>query len=154
MLIVGGGAVMGSGVGLVDNTRQHPRMGPYELLGKIAHGGMGTVYLCRRMGAAGFRRVFAIKVVHEHLNDEQHFVDMLVDEAFLASRIHHPNVVSITDLGEQDGRYYVVMDYIEGGSLSQLLKLSGADRPPRARREDHHRRARRATCCSHPQRRA
>ncbi len=101
----------------------------YELLGKLARGGMGTVYVARRAGAAGFQRLFAIKLMHEHLADHEEFVQMFLDEARLAARLHHPNVVAIVDVGEVDGRQFVVMDYIEGCSLGQLFKLSPAHRP-------------------------
>ncbi|HMJ11100.1 MAG TPA: serine/threonine protein kinase, partial [Polyangiaceae bacterium] len=60
---------------------------------------MGTVYLARHAGEAGFQRLFAVKVMHAHLAEEADFVDMLRDEARLAARIHHPNVVAIVDLG-------------------------------------------------------
>ena len=66
--------------------------------------------------------MFAIKVMHPHLAEERSFVDMLRDEACIAARIHHPNVVSIVDLGSQGDLHYVVMDYIEGPTLSELCR--------------------------------
>ncbi|HWE27144.1 MAG TPA: hypothetical protein VHB97_04035, partial [Polyangia bacterium] len=71
------------------------RLDRYELLGEIARGGMGTVLLARLAGAGGFSRLFAIKMLHAHLADDEHFVHMLLDEAHLASRIHHSNVVPV-----------------------------------------------------------
>jgi eukaryotic-like serine/threonine-protein kinase len=112
--------------------RGMPRMlGRYELLGALARGGMATVYLGRHRGEAGFQRLFAIKVMHEHLADDEEFVAMLLDEARIAARLHHPNVVPIVDLGSQDGLHYVVMEYIEGCSLAALLKKFQGQRPPR-----------------------
>ena len=78
-------------------------LGRYELIGELARGGMGTVYLARHAGEAGFQRLFAVKVMHAHLAAETAFVDMLRDEARIAARIHHPNVVAIVDLGGRRG---------------------------------------------------
>ncbi len=96
------------------------RLGRYEIIGLLARGGMGAVYLARSAGAGGFSRLFAIKVMHAHLADEVEFVNMLVDEARVASRIHHPNAVAITDLAESPQGYYLVMDYVEGATLTQV----------------------------------
>ena len=90
------------------------------------------MYVARRAGAAGFQRLFAIKLMHEHLADHEEFVQMFLDEARIAARLHHPNVVAIVDVGEIDGRQFVVMDYIEGCSLGQLFKLSPEQRPIKA----------------------
>jgi len=98
------------------------RLGRYELIGELARGGMGTVYLARHAGEAGFQRLFAIKVMHSHLAEEKAFVDMLHDEARISARIHHPNVVAIIDLGTQDELHYVVLDYIEGMPFGTMLK--------------------------------
>jgi serine/threonine protein kinase len=106
-------------------------LGRYEILGALARGGMATVYLGRHSGEAGFKRLYAIKVLHPHLADDGSFVDMLLDEARIAARLHHPNVVPIVDLGSQDGSHYVVMEYVEGCSLSALLAKYRDSRPPR-----------------------
>ena len=91
---------------------------------------MGTVYLCRHSGEAGFRRLYALKLVHDHLAQDEDVIDMLLDEARIASRIHHAKVVPILDLGKVEGRYYLVMDYIEGCSLAQLCRRQKDKRPP------------------------
>jgi eukaryotic-like serine/threonine-protein kinase len=106
-------------------------LGRYELLGVLGRGGMANVYLGRHAGGAGFQRLFAIKVLHPHLAQEEAFIEMLLDEARIAARLHHPNVVPIVDLGNQDGIYYVVMEYVEGCALSVLLKKNRDRRPPR-----------------------
>ena len=111
---------------------QPPRvLGRYELLGTLGRGGMATVYLGRTAGEAGFQRLFAIKVLHPHLADDAEFVSMLLDEARIAARLHHPNVVPIVDLGTQGTIHYVVMEYVEGCSLSALLRKYRDSRPPR-----------------------
>jgi serine/threonine-protein kinase len=107
------------------------RFGRYELIGELASGGMGVVYLARLAGEAGFQRLFAVKVMHEHLAKEREFVEMLLDEARVASRLHHANVVPIVDLGVQDERHFLVMDYVEGCSLAQLCRRHRRERPSR-----------------------
>jgi eukaryotic-like serine/threonine-protein kinase len=119
-------------VGSTGSSRRAPRrIGIYDVIGELARGGMGIVYLACRAGEAGFQRLFAIKVLHTHLADDSSFVAMLHDEARIAARLHHPNVVPIVDLGAEDGLYYVVMEYVEGAALSMLLRASAAQRPAR-----------------------
>jgi serine/threonine protein kinase len=105
-------------------------VGTYQLIAEIARGGMGRVCLCRRAGEAGFARLFALKLMHRHLACEEEFVEMLLDEAHLAAQINHPNVVGIVDLGRYEGGYYLVMDYVEGASLHELLSRETEPRPP------------------------
>jgi serine/threonine-protein kinase len=86
---------------------------------------MGTLFLARRSGHGGFEREVVIKVLHDHLSSDPESVQMFVDEARLASRIHHPNVRKVENLGVQDGTHYMVLEYVPGCSLSELLaKLS------------------------------
>jgi serine/threonine protein kinase len=87
---------------------------------------MGSLYLAQRVGADGFARPVAIKVIHDHLASNKRFVKMFVDEARMSARIDHPNVVRVEEFGEADGRYYLVMEYVHGLSLSQTLRLLGA----------------------------
>ena len=82
---------------------------------------MATVYLARVSGVGGFQRFVAIKRLHPHLAREPEFIEMFLDEARLAARIHHPNVVSILEIGATDQGYYIVMEYIEGDTLGRLL---------------------------------
>jgi eukaryotic-like serine/threonine-protein kinase len=104
----------------------------YELLVKLASGGMATVYVGRIRGAVGFTRLVAIKRAHTHLLEKPAFKQMLVDEARLASHIHHPNVVAVQDVEEFGNKLHLVMDYVEGASLAELIALGGgAAIPPR-----------------------
>jgi serine/threonine protein kinase len=105
-------------------------VGRYEVLLRIARGGMGTVYLCRVTGEGGFRRLFALKVIRDHLSRNPEYVEMMLQEARIASRLHHPNVVGIVDMGTLSDQHYLVMDYIEGCTLSELLKVHQSARPP------------------------
>ncbi len=106
-------------------------LGRYELIGVLGREAWPTCTWAATRAKAGFQRLFAIKVLHPHLAHEEAFVEMLLDEARIAARLHHPNVVPIVDLGTQDGIYYVVMEYVEGCALSVLLKKNRDRRPPR-----------------------
>ncbi len=97
------------------------RLGRYELLGEIASGGMATVFLGRVTGAKGFQRLVAIKRLHPHLESEDEFVQMFLDEARLAARIRHPNVVATLDV-EDDEHLYIVMEYVEGDRVLAFLR--------------------------------
>jgi serine/threonine-protein kinase len=100
---------------------QRRKLDRYELIAEIASGGMGTVLLARLEGAGGFQRFFAIKMMHPHLVEDAQFVHMLLDEARVAARIHHPNVVATVDVCESPLGYYLVMDYVEGFTLTDVL---------------------------------
>jgi serine/threonine protein kinase len=109
-----------------DRAIQPRTIGRYTLFEEIASGGMGSVHYGRFVGPAGFARTVAIKKLHPHLANEEDFVAMLADEARLASRIRHPNVVSTIDVVESEDGLFVVMDYVHGESLSRLLRASVA----------------------------
>lgn len=94
------------------------RLGRHEILLRLGAGGMATVYLARAVAEGGFERLAALKVLHSHLLGEQEFLAMFLDEARVAARIHHPNVVSIQDLGVEHDRMYTVMDYVQGDTLA------------------------------------
>ncbi|GEM_PF-916302 len=102
------------------STSRQRRVGRYELIMPLARGGMATVYLGRALGEAGFEKAVAVKIIHPHLADEPKFVGMFLDEARIAARIHHPNVVEILDLGEDGGDHYMVMELVEGENLAAL----------------------------------
>src|SRR5687767_4197082 len=82
---------------------------------------MAALHLARRNGPAGFARPVALKVIHPHLARDPDFVRMFLDEALLSARIRHPNVVHIEELGEQDGSYFLAMEYVDGCTLADLL---------------------------------
>jgi len=106
---------------LFDPGVGRQRVDRYELMGEIASGGMATVYLARLTGMGGFQRFVAMKRLHPHLASEKEFVEMFLDEARIAARIHHPNVVPILEVGASTVGYYLVMEYIEGDTLARLL---------------------------------
>ena len=94
----------------------------YEIVAKLKAGGMAALYLGRRQGAAGFAKHVAIKVVHEHLAEDEGFVKMFLDEARITARIEHPNVVHVHDLGFANDHYFLVMEYVPSVSLTQLMR--------------------------------
>jgi len=96
-------------------------LGRYELLAPIAEGGMATVWAARMKGSRGFSKIVAIKTMLPALSEDPRFEKMFLSEAELASRIKHPNVCEILDLGEEDRVVYIVMEWIDGDSLSTLL---------------------------------
>jgi len=95
----------------------------YEIVAPLKAGGMAALYLGRRSGAAGFAKHVAIKVVHAHLANDESFVEMFLDEARLSARIEHPNCVHVHDLGEVEGMYFLVMEYVHGCALSQFMQV-------------------------------
>jgi serine/threonine-protein kinase len=96
--------------------------GRYALSREIAAGGMGTVHFGRVLGAAGFRRTVAIKRLHPHLAKDADFFSMFVDEARLAARVRHPNVVGTIDVANVEEELLLVLEYVHGESLSKLNK--------------------------------
>lgn len=100
------------------------QVGRYELVDVIASGGMATVYLGQASGPGGFRRLFAVKVCHPHLTLQSKYREMFLDEARFAGRIRHPNVVATLDVDDGEPPF-MVMEYIEGASLRDLLKAAG-----------------------------
>ena len=104
------------------------QLGRYVLYEAIAAGGMATVHIGRLQGAVGFSRTVAIKRLHEHLARDPEFAQMFLDEARLAARIRHPNVVPTLDVVSTQGQLFVVMEFVQGESFSRLLKVSAERR--------------------------
>jgi serine/threonine-protein kinase len=96
-------------------------VGRYAIYGEIAAGGMATVHLGRLVADKGFARTVAIKRLHPHLAKQPDFATMFVDEARLAARVRHPNVVQTLDVVQRDEELLLVMDYVHGESLARLV---------------------------------
>jgi len=113
----------------------NPRsIGRYLLFGEISAGGMATVHFGRLSGPAGFSRTVAIKRLHPNLAKDPEFVAMFLDEARLAARIRHPNVVPTLDVVATEGEIFLVMDYVQGESLGKLrlaMHATGKSTDPR-----------------------
>jgi serine/threonine-protein kinase len=97
-------------------------IGRYLLYDEIAAGGMATVHLGRLLGQGGFARTVAIKRLHPHAAKDIEFAHSLVDEARIASRIRHPNVVATLDVVQEGSELFLVMEYVHGESLARLLR--------------------------------
>lgn len=97
-------------------------IGRYALFDALASGGMATVHVGRLMGPVGFARTVAIKRLHPQFSRDPEFVAMFLDEARMCARIRHPNVVPTLDVVADDGELFLVMEYIQGESLSHLVK--------------------------------
>ena len=97
--------------------------GRYQLLRKIAAGGMGQVFLARS-GASGFEKILVIKRILPSLGEDEEFVEMFFDEARIAARLNHPNLVQIFDVGEVDGVPFLAMEYLSGEDLRRVEKAA------------------------------
>lgn len=96
--------------------------GRYTIYDEIGAGGMAAVHIGKLHGAAGFARTVAIKRLHPALAHDEEFVAMFVEEARLAARIRHPNVVQTLDVVVEDGELFLVMEYVLGEPLSHILR--------------------------------
>lgn len=98
------------------------RLGRYELLARIATGGMGEIFLARFEGAAGFEKLFVIKRIIPHLASDSRFRAMLISEARIAAKMSHANICQVYELDESDHQLYIVMEYLEGITLLAVLR--------------------------------
>src|SRR6478752_977372 len=108
-------------------------LGRYALYGEIAHGGMATVHLGRLLGPVGFSRTVAIKRLHAPYAKDPDFVSMFLDEARLAARIRHPNVVPTLDVVALEGELFLVLEYVQGESMARIIRTlreKGGVTPP------------------------
>ncbi|MBK7857232.1 MAG: serine/threonine protein kinase [Archangiaceae bacterium] len=99
-----------------------PVAGRYKALRKIADGGTAEVFLAEQVGAAGFRRLVVLKRIRDALYADQQFRRILIDEAHVTMGLHHSNLVEVLDLGEAQGRYFLVLELVDGWTLQQLLE--------------------------------
>jgi len=110
-------------VGTNQQAAARPRIvGRYALFDEIAAGGMATIHLGRLVGPVGFSRTVAIKTLHPQFAKDPEFVEMFLEEARLASRIQHPNVISTVDVATAEGEVFLVMEYVAGESLAKLVR--------------------------------
>ncbi len=120
-------AVVGTSEPEYSETGQSPSqpgdsLGRYRLLKKLARGGMAEVFAARSFGAHGFEKTLAIKRILPRYGQDPQFVRMMVDEAKITVLLNHPNVANIVELCEQDGDYFIVMEFVPGQSLSTVVK--------------------------------
>ncbi|MBW2734677.1 MAG: protein kinase, partial [Deltaproteobacteria bacterium] len=106
------------------------RLGKYELERRLATGGMAQIYLARQSGPGGFEKTVVIKRLFQNLAETEDLVQMFLQEARIAAHLNHPNCVQIYDLGEENGQYFIAMEYIEGPDLMAIQRRARRlDRP-------------------------
>ncbi len=98
------------------------RFGKYQLIEKIATGGMAEVYKAKSYGVAGFEKLLVIKKILPHLSRNKDFVGMFINEAKIAVSLNHANVVQVYDLGVVGQDYYMAMEFIHGQDLMKIIK--------------------------------
>lgn len=101
----------------------------YEVLRKLARGGMGEVFLARQVSFGGFAKEVVLKRLHSEYAEDPELVAMFLQEARIAALLEHPNIVQIVELGRSQGRYFLVMEHVPGLSLSRTLAAAGAPLP-------------------------
>src|SRR5688572_30045713 len=97
------------------------RVGRYEIVARLATGGMAEILLGRIRGPAAFERPVVVKRILRHLATDA-LEQMFLDEARVAASIRHPNVVQVHELGTADGELFLAMEYLEGESASSLVR--------------------------------
>jgi len=103
--------------------------GRYEIGSRLGSGGMSNVY---KATDRILERTVAVKILAEHLSDDERFVARFRREALAVAKLIHPNIVQVYDTGVDDGRHYIVMEYVEGRSGAQILQRQGPVEPPTA----------------------
>ncbi|EYF00617.1 protein kinase domain-containing protein [Chondromyces apiculatus] len=116
----------GRAASAVDRLGPGSTLGRYEILMPVAKGGMAAVWAARLQGTRGFQKIVAIKTMLPDVSDDPDFQTMFLDEARVAARIRHPNVVEILDLGEENDVLYLVMEWVEGETVGTLQKAAKA----------------------------
>ncbi len=100
--------------------------GHYQLVKRLAMGGMAQIYLARRRGPEASNELVVVKRILPHLAENLEFVRMFLDEARIAARLAHPNIVQIHDLGAQDDSFFLAMEYIHGEDVRRMWKRAEA----------------------------
>jgi serine/threonine protein kinase len=103
-------------------AEEHLLAGKYQLLRRIAQGGMAEVWLARQRGLEGFEKLVVIKRILPHLVESDEFVSMFLDEARTAADLRHPNVVQIYEIGEDQGTYFIAMEFLHGQDIRRVMR--------------------------------
>ncbi|ABF89972.1 serine/threonine protein kinase Pkn6 [Myxococcus xanthus DK 1622] len=108
------------------------QIGKYQLVRKLASGGMAEVFLAKAAGPRGFEKTLVLKRILPHLAEDAAFVEMFLGEARLAAQLEHPNIVQIFDFGEAEGSFFLAMEFIDGPNLRKLVKRAAEEALPPA----------------------
>ncbi len=98
------------------------RLGSYEILRRLARGGMAELYLARSVGPEGFEKLLVLKKILPHYADNPKFVKLFLDEAKLAAGLDHPHIAHVYDMGVVDGNYFFTMEYVHGQDVRRTLR--------------------------------
>ena len=98
--------------------------GKYFLMKKLAAGGMGEIYLARQQGPAGFQKILVVKKILAHLTENKEFIEAFLGEARLAAQMNHRNVVQVFELGQEEGAYFIAMEYVAGKTLRDVIDVA------------------------------
>ena len=96
-------------------------LGKYRLIAELGHGGMAEVFLAVASGPGGFNKLVVVKRIRPQLAEDPEFLGMFLDEARLAARLAHPNIVQTNEVGHEGERYFIAMEYLEGQPLNRVL---------------------------------
>jgi serine/threonine protein kinase len=96
-------------------------LGKYRLIAQLGHGGMAEVFLAVVQGPGGFNKLVVIKLIRPQLAEDPDFLGMFLDEARLAARVSHPNVVQTNEVGQDGARFFIAMEYLDGQPLNRLI---------------------------------
>jgi len=110
------------------------RLGRYRLLLELGQGGMARVFVAFSSGLGGFNKLVVLKVMRDELRESESSLKMFLAEARLAARMNHPNIVQTLEVGEDGGRYFICMEYLEGQTLGRLMKKTSEKPMPLAAR--------------------
>jgi eukaryotic-like serine/threonine-protein kinase len=117
------GAFYDSSPRMASTTSEElPRLGRYQVINKIAAGGMAEVFLAKAVGAMGFQRLVAVKLIHANFTRDQEFVKMFIDEARIAMHLHHRNIVQVFDLDRANDTYFIAMEFVHGVNLYDVYE--------------------------------
>jgi serine/threonine-protein kinase len=105
-------------------------LGRYQLIGRLAIGGMAEVYLALSGELTGFRTLVVVKRILPHLASNQQFIGMFLDEARLAALLDHPNIVRIIEVGHDGDEYFLVMEVVQGKPLSSVVRKAAKEKSP------------------------
>src|SRR5687767_9355168 len=116
--------------GTLSAVRRAQQLGRYHLLDRIAFGGMAEIYRAKTFDSDGHAHLVAVKRVLAHLVEDEDFIQMLVDEAKIASLLRHPNIARVYEFARATGEYFIAMEYIDGKDVRTILERCRAQGKP------------------------
>jgi len=106
------------------------RLGKYQLIKKIAAGGMAEIYLAKVSGLQGFEKLVVVKRILPQLAQDNQFIQMFLDEARIAATLQHPNIVQMYDIGAVDENYFISMEYVHGEDMRSIMRRLKKEQKP------------------------